>query len=136
MVRKNEYSLFISKFFSVSKKRQAEFMTLVLDANGGVKDDMIDFLNYKPIVDHDRNITTGDYIKMKVDTSIYPRFNIDHYNKLNLVDDNNMVRVKVTDINPISGYILIEAFYGSLTIESKESIYAGHILKQEDLFEL
>ena len=135
MTKENEIDLITSKFFSTSKKRQKELLAMFFEANTNY-DSIIDYLNYKKIHHSEKNVTEGDFIKIKVDTSMYPKINRSYYANKDLIDDQDMIKVKVERINIFNSYFTLRVVTEGLTIESLETIYYGNIPKQEDLFQL
>lgn len=135
MTEENERSLLLTKFFSLNKKKQSQIIELLVDAHTNT-DEWVDLMNYKPTRHKEKNITEGDWIKIPVGISNYPKLNRKYYEEKDLIDEEDMIKVKVFIVNPFTNYIYVDAVVENLTIESTIKLYPSYIPKQEDLFEL
>lgn len=132
MTKEHEIDLLITKINSVSQKKRDKLLYYFLEHNG-LHDQLIEWLNYKPLMIEDKNIKEGDWIYISPTISAYPKPFIHYYEKNNLIQDDGMIRVKVAEISPIENYCWLE-YYTDFTIVSKVKVYNGNIDKQEDLF--
>jgi hypothetical protein len=135
MTEENERSLLLSKFFSLNKKKQSQIIGLLIDAHSNT-DDWVRLMDYKPTCHSDKNITEGDWIKIPVSISNYPKINRKYYEDRDLIDENDNIKVKVLLVNPFTRYVYVNAVVENLTIESTIKLYPSYIPEQEDLFEL
>jgi hypothetical protein len=132
MKKENEINLLITKINSVSLKKRNQLLEILLESIGSY-DDLIDWLNYKPMRVEDKNYSEGDWIYISPNISSYPRPCVEYYENNNLIDKDGKIRVKVVRISPVDNYTWLE-FYTDLAIVSKVKVYNGNIDKQEDLF--
>jgi hypothetical protein len=135
MTEENERSLMLTKFFSLNKKKQAQIIGLLMDANSD-SDSWIALMDYKPTEHKDKKIKEGDWIKIPIGISNYPKLNRKYYEDKDLLDENERIKVKVIIVNPFTKYVYVSAVVENLTIESTIKLYPSYIPEQEDLFEL
>jgi len=136
MTEENEVNLIIDKLEVVSKKRRRELLWFFIErVSSSDKDRIVDFLNYKKVNMDSNNIAEGDYVLVPLGISVYPSLNREAYEKRDLIDKQDQVRVKVVKISPIESYCWIEAYTG-LNIVSQIKTYNSNLPKQEDLFDL
>jgi hypothetical protein len=93
-------------------------------------------MDYKPTEHKDKKIKEGDWIKIPVTISNYPKLNRKYYEDKDLIDEEDKIKVKVIIVNPFTKYVYVSAVVENLTIESTIKLYPSYIPEQEDLFEL
>lgn len=135
MTEENERSLLLTKFFSLNKKKQSQIIGLLMDSHSDF-DSWVSLMNYKPTEHKDKKIKEGDWIKIPVTISNYPKLNRKYYEDNDLIDEDDNVKVKVIIVNPFTKYVYVNAVVENLTIESTIKLYPSYIPEQEDLFEL
>ena len=135
MTEENERSLLLTKFFSLNKKKQAQIIGLLMDSHSD-SDSWVSLMDYKPTEHKDKKIKEGDWIKIPVSISNYPKINRKYYEEKDLIDEEDRIKVKVVIVNPFTKYVYVNAVVENLTIESTIKLYPSYIPEQEDLFEL
>lgn len=135
MTEENERSLLLTKFFTLNKKKQAQIIGLLMDGYSDY-DSWVSLMDYKPTEHKDKKIKEGDWIRIPVSISNYPKINRKYYEDKDLIDENDNIKVNVVLVNPFTKYVYVNAVVENLTIESTIKLYPSYIPEQEDLFEL
>lgn len=132
MNKKNLKDLLVTKFYNSDVKYQKELVGIML-MNIDSPDRVIDFLNGKKLSTV-QDITEGDYIFLKVG-EYYPSVDKNYYEENALLINNLYIRVQVTSINVINGYVIVNYYTSNGKFEDVE-LYTGYIPNQKELLNI
>jgi hypothetical protein len=128
MTKENMGDLMYTKFINSDKNKQKKLLQYLLETIGN-QDAIVDFLNGKKITNEDKNFKEGDMIYIKQDVSCYPKLNKKYYESNSLIVNDLYIRVLVSYINPVTGYVGIEIYTEKNKLEVVD-IYTGYIPEQ------
>ena len=131
MTEENEIGLLVSKFQSLSKKEQNNFLEPLFKKMD--RNNVADVLSGKKLVNEEKQFKEGDYVLIPITISSWPKLDKSYYQENNLLINDSYIRVKVERFDLISqNYLHLKMVTeGSNGKETIVEVYDSYVPKQD-----